>query len=100
MKNKIQVLMFSLIVILFTSLLLGNVVFTIFLSVLMITVLVSHFINAKVRLKIPIELSVFSLDPTLPRNFDYLIIGDNCNLDDIVPKNSSSIYFVSPDRTL
>lgn len=100
MKSKIKLLVVSLFVAAILSLSLGNIIFSLllFLSILLIVIL--HFLNKEVRSKNEINRSLFSLDPTLPRNFDYLVIGDICDLGDLIPKNSSSICFLSPERTI
>ena len=58
-----------------------------------------YFLNWKVRRKNEAIRSIFSLTPSSPRNFDYLVIGDSCNTEDLVPKNSRSICFLAPART-
>ena len=34
------------------------------------------------------------------RNFDILVIGDMCDVKDIIPQNKSYLQFDAPDRTL
>lgn len=71
----------------------------IFLLASLTSVLVVYA-NKKVRQKSGRVRSVFSLIPSSPRNFDYLVIGEYWNIGNQIPKGERAIYFSAPGRTM
>lgn len=78
---------------------LGRVLLASLLFGITLLLVILYFLNWKVRRKNEAIRSVLSLSPSSPRNFDYLVVGDFCNTEDLVPKNARSICFLAPERT-
>lgn len=62
--------------------------------------IISYSLNRIVLRRCDENLSVFTLDPTRPRNFDYLIIGEYCDVSGLIPDGTKSISFLAPGRSM
>lgn len=102
-KNKIRVALalfvVGMLVFAAISLSLGHVLFACLLLGAIPLFVALYLLNRRILRKNETIRSVFSLTPSSPRNFDYLVVGDLCNTENIVPKNSRSICFLAPERT-
>lgn len=98
--SKVRSALSTILLFSFIFFLLGYVFFALGLFVITLIIASLYILNNKIRKKNNEVRNVFSLNPSLPRNFDYLVIGDICNTKNLVPQESRAIYFLAPDRTL